>query len=206
MLKRDALLRIYKSFILPVLEYACEVWDGCSQADSEKLERAQLEAARIITGLPSYTRKEFLYFETELELLSDRRAKRNLQLLYKIKNNMTPSYLSNLLPPSVGNNNPYPLRNKDNFRIPNYRLSSTINSFFPSTLRNWNNLDDNVKSLSLSSFKLALSQPISTSLPCYYNYGERKFNIIHTKLRYKCSSLKDDLFRVNLAEDSICVN
>lgn len=44
------------------------------------------------------------------------------------------------------------------------------------------------------------------SLPCYFNYGERKFNIIHTKLSHQCSSLNDDLFRVNLAPNSICIN
>jgi hypothetical protein len=29
---------IYLTFIRPVLEYACEVWDGCYERDIEKLE------------------------------------------------------------------------------------------------------------------------------------------------------------------------
>jgi len=36
------------------MEYACEVWDGCTLFDGDKLEKPQLEAARIITGLPIY--------------------------------------------------------------------------------------------------------------------------------------------------------
>jgi hypothetical protein len=42
---------IYLTFIRPVLEYACEVWDGCFERDIEKIEKIQLEAARIATGL-----------------------------------------------------------------------------------------------------------------------------------------------------------
>ena len=50
-LSKQALSNIYLTFIRPVLEYACEVWDGCYERDIEKLEKIQLEAARIATGL-----------------------------------------------------------------------------------------------------------------------------------------------------------
>jgi hypothetical protein len=42
----------YLTFIRPVLEYASEVWDNCGQINSDRLEKVQLEAARIVTGLP----------------------------------------------------------------------------------------------------------------------------------------------------------
>ena len=57
---------MYNCFILPILEYACEVWDGCTSQKSDILEGVQLEAARTITGLPLfckrniYTRKQDL--------------------------------------------------------------------------------------------------------------------------------------------------
>jgi hypothetical protein len=44
-LSKQALSNIYLTFIRPVLEYACEVWDGCYERDIEKLEKIQLEAA-----------------------------------------------------------------------------------------------------------------------------------------------------------------
>jgi hypothetical protein len=50
-LSKQALWNIYLTFIRPVLEYACEVWDGCYERDIEKLEKIQLEAARIVIGL-----------------------------------------------------------------------------------------------------------------------------------------------------------
>ena len=49
---RNNLNKIYLSYILPLLEYSCELWDGCCARDADKLERLQLEAARIVTGLP----------------------------------------------------------------------------------------------------------------------------------------------------------
>ena len=38
-LSKQALSNIYLTFIRPVLEYACEVWDGCYERDIEKLEK-----------------------------------------------------------------------------------------------------------------------------------------------------------------------
>ena len=76
LISRDALLKIYKTFILPILEYACELWDGCNVIESEKLEKAQREAIRIILGLPSYTPVNSLYFESGLETLSSRRKRK----------------------------------------------------------------------------------------------------------------------------------
>ena len=45
---------------MPLLEYACELCDGCCSRDSDKLEQLQFEAARIITGLPHFASKESL--------------------------------------------------------------------------------------------------------------------------------------------------
>jgi len=59
------------------LEYVCEIWDGCNISDSDKLEKLQLAAARIVTGLPAYS-KHSLYYETEWSPLSERRKNKNL--------------------------------------------------------------------------------------------------------------------------------
>jgi hypothetical protein len=41
---------MYLTCIRPLLEYTGEVWDKCTLADSEPLEKIQLEAARIATA------------------------------------------------------------------------------------------------------------------------------------------------------------
>jgi hypothetical protein len=45
------------------------------------LERLQLEAARVITGLPIFTNTEYLYRETDWERSEERRTRRKLSLL-----------------------------------------------------------------------------------------------------------------------------
>jgi hypothetical protein len=62
-LKREILEKIYLTFIRPLLEYFCEVWDNCSQTDNCRLEKLQLEVARIVTGLTVYSSRDSLYQE-----------------------------------------------------------------------------------------------------------------------------------------------
>jgi hypothetical protein len=33
-----------------ILEYSCDVWDNCGQMNADRVEKINLEAARIITG------------------------------------------------------------------------------------------------------------------------------------------------------------
>lgn len=49
-LGKSSLSKMYITFVRPILEYASDVWDGCSQYDIDKLEKVQLYAARIVTG------------------------------------------------------------------------------------------------------------------------------------------------------------
>ena len=76
-------------YIIPLFEYACELWYNCGIGNSYKLEQLQLEAARIVTGLPIFTKTEILYRETGWELLSVRWKRRKRQLFYNIVNKNT---------------------------------------------------------------------------------------------------------------------
>ena len=49
---------MYLVYIRPIYEYACEVWDNCGICHSNKLEKLQLETARIVTGLPIFTKTD----------------------------------------------------------------------------------------------------------------------------------------------------
>ena len=98
--------------------YASEVWDGCNQIDSNRLEQVQLNAARIVTGLPIFASLNSLYFETGWETLSERRKNKKLSLMYKIVNNDAPPYLQELLPNTVNESTNYNLRNSQNFDVP----------------------------------------------------------------------------------------
>ena len=52
---------LYCTYIRQLLEIASEVCDGCGQTDSNRLEQVQLNAARIVTGLPVFASLNSLY-------------------------------------------------------------------------------------------------------------------------------------------------
>ena len=72
-LDRKTLEIIYISFIRPLMAYAGMVWDGCTQADAQRLEDIQLAAVRVISGAMRTTPSEKLYEETGLSTLATRR-------------------------------------------------------------------------------------------------------------------------------------
>jgi hypothetical protein len=84
----------------------------------------------------------------------------------------------------------YNLCNNDDYHTQRCRLQTSSKSFFPSTIKLWNSLPDSVKSLpTFSKFKKAI-QPVQIPVDSFYNIGDRKTNIIHTKLKHRCSGLK----------------
>ena len=53
---KQILNTLYCTYIRPLLEFASEVWNGCTQADANRLEQIQLNGARIVTRLPVFFR------------------------------------------------------------------------------------------------------------------------------------------------------
>lgn len=58
---REALIKIYISFIRPILEYGNIIWDNCSEKDAALLEDVQITAARIITGIRVHSSRTILF-------------------------------------------------------------------------------------------------------------------------------------------------
>ena len=42
---------MYFAFVHPIIEYVDVVWDNCTTFEADELEKIQLEAARIVTGM-----------------------------------------------------------------------------------------------------------------------------------------------------------
>ena len=197
-LNRKSLNQIYLSYILPILEYSAVVWDGCSVECSDSLQKIQNEAARIVTGLTRSVSVTNLFRECGWKPLHVRRETQKLCFMYRVAHNMTPSYINDLIPPMVGENNNYQLRNQANFRIPYCRTTNSQKSCIPSSLNLWNNLDMSTRnSDSLSSFKRALNRSSQHErVPQHYLLGSRRLSVLHACLRNNCSDLKCDLFKV----------
>jgi hypothetical protein len=72
--------------------------------------------------------------------LEERRIRRTLQLLYNNQKGSTPSYLLDLIPPTILSTTIYPLRNGNDIIVPFCRLPLTRDSFVSATVREWNTL------------------------------------------------------------------
>ncbi len=203
-LDRKCLEIIYLSFIRPLLEYADVVWDNCTRYEKDSLEKVQIEAARIVTGATRLVSIEQLYVETCWETLESRRHTHKLLLFYKMKNDIAPSYLVDILPLEVDNSR-YELRNSNNLQTVRSRTTLYYNSFLPATTRDWNSLPDDTKnSLSVNCFKTN-TKTNTAEVPTYYYSGLRYIQVTHTRLRTKCSALNHDLFRKNIVESPNCI-
>ena len=64
---------MYMSYMLPIVEYASVVWNGCSEQDIVTLQKVQNEAGRLVTGLTRSVSLENLYKEGGWATLSQRR-------------------------------------------------------------------------------------------------------------------------------------
>ena len=124
--------------------------------------------------------------------------------MYKIINNDSPAYLFDLLPYRVQELPNYNSRSRENFEVPFLRLCSHETSFIPSTLRLWNELDIDIRrSSTLNEIKSELRKQTS-KVNDFLSIGDRKYNIIRTRIRHSCSSLKTDLQRINVVPHLIC--
>ena len=76
-------IKIYKGLIEPHFDYCSAVWDGLTQQLSEKLQKLQNRAIRVITKSSYDTSSRFLLNSLGWDNLSVRRAKQKANLMYK---------------------------------------------------------------------------------------------------------------------------
>ena len=93
-LPRNSLITLYKSFILPHIDYAGIIYDQPNNLNlCNKIETCQYNGALAITGALRGSSKERLYQELGIEYLSSRRWLRKLYTFYRIVKNKSPRYL-----------------------------------------------------------------------------------------------------------------
>ena len=192
-LPRTSLITIYKLFARPHLDYGDIIYDPTfNESFHQRIESIQYNAAIAITGAIKGTSSERFYQELGLESLRSRSRRwlRKLCLFYKIYKNKSPSYLYDLIPHRV---NFYSARSSQIDNISNIKTSSNFfrNSFFPSTITEWNKLDCDIRnSDSLNIFKLLFLKfvrPVANSVFDINNpYGLK----LLTRLRLGLSNLR----------------
>ena len=203
-LSRKSLEIMYKSFILPLFDYADYIWDNCTQEQTDRIERLQLDALRTITGTVRGTSHEKNYKESGFIPLKKRRERHKLLLYFKFVNNLLPRHLCNKFPHLAADENPYHRRRPLERRIPRCHTELYKKSCFPSTTSLWNLLPDQAKTLdSIGAFKRFISKE-DQNVPPYYYIGDRIPQLIHCRLRLNMSDLKSDLFHRFLNDTTTC--
>ena len=76
--------KLYLVFIRPISEYASEVWNNCRSDYANQLEKLHLDAARIVTGLPTFTRTDSFYMESGRQSLTERSKRRKLHTSFNM--------------------------------------------------------------------------------------------------------------------------
>ena len=154
---REPLLTIYKSFVRPHLDYSDVIYDQHHHNSfHQKLESIQDNAALAITDAIRGSSREKLYLELGLESLKQQWWFRKLRCFFKITKNQSPKYLFDKIP-----NTRTAYRIRTNIaNISRFKKHTFFkNSFSPSTVIKWNNLDKSIKSSeSLSLFKKSILQ------------------------------------------------
>ena len=117
---------------------------------------------------------------------------------------LTPDYLSDLVPPLVGDSNPYSIRNANDIQSIRARTNLFFNSFFPSIIRAWNSLPQDIKDANtVTAFKYCLNRHRILP-PKYYNAGSRIGQILHARLRMGFSKLNSHLYSKNIVPSPSC--
>ena len=142
----------YLALVRPLLEYASSAWDPSTKQNIKSLERVQRQAARFCTS--NYSREEGTVTKALKDLgwesLQTRRRNQRLGMLYKMKNGLVDIPLYDYVQP-----NPRETRgNNQKFLQLRHKARAYQDSFFVSTIKDWNNLPTSiVSSPSLTTFK-----------------------------------------------------
>ena len=193
-LPRSSLLTIYKTFIRYQLDFADVIYDqACNSSFHEKLESIQYNACLAITGAIRKTSSEKLYQKLGLESLKSRLWFRKLCHFYKILNEKSPSYLFDLIP---NLSRVRETRHSNNIPAIHTRHNYFKNSFFPSTISEWYNLDWKIRIPgSLLIFKKNLQNFIQHCANSIFNIHNPYGIKLLTRFRLGLSHLRDHKFR-----------
>ena len=164
---------MYISFVRPLLEYCDSVLDNATAESKKQLDAIYIEAARIITGATKLCSISLLLSDLGWESLQDRRNKHKLIIFYKIIHGLTPTYLTNILPPLIQETTDYNLRNANGFRTLHANTNLYFNSF---SSFNDSGMEETKQAPSVASFKHRLNRDQYTSMQArakakYYIYA-----------------------------------
>ena len=149
--------RLYKAMVKPIIEYAAVVWAPYTKRDIDMIERTQRQAARFVTS--NYSRyASVTQMLTDLNWPTLARCRDELKaiMMFKIINHLVDIPVNPFLTSisTVHSTRGHNMR----FMQPMTRIDSYMYSFFPSAIKIWNDLPQNViDSNDIDQFKQKLA-------------------------------------------------
>ena len=128
---RDQCLQLYKSLLLPILDYGDVVYDSLSAKDCRELQRLQNCALRIIEQVDKSIPAVNLHQDMKLPFLSDRRHMHSCNEIYKCIHNLAPkTSCNNILLVSDRHNRETRVAHNLELSLPDLTLDVSRKDFF----------------------------------------------------------------------------
>ena len=143
---------LYRTLVLPHLEYCSAIWDPHTAELTSKVERVQNRAMRYILDRPPRTSSDSLRQQLKWQTLEERRKFHRAKLTYRILKELAPTYLHGKFHKNseIGRAGG---RNADNIYVIRPNTNWVKNSFHYRATLTWNSLDPSIKrATSLSLF------------------------------------------------------
>ena len=138
----------YNAYKLPVFDYCCSIWGKTTQTHKKKVAILQKRAAKIILFKPIRTPSRELFKELEWLTFENRCKYQTAVLVYKSLNNLTPTYIRELV--KVSTNENYNLRSAARHDISHIRYKTQYKkqSFAFYSINVWNFIPEHIRKLS----------------------------------------------------------
>ena len=148
---RKMALTFYKSIIQSKFDYCSVVWGNVGKGLERKLQILQNRAVRTVMGVDWTVSSDTVFDTLKLDRLQDRRIKRVFQFMYKIVHDSVPQILRGHF---VFKRYNYNLRQTaQNIVLPPVRTELKRRSISYYGTKLWNNLTDEIKTMSWGMFK-----------------------------------------------------
>ena len=121
--------RLFKSMILPILDYCGAVFHRCDKGNEEGLECLRRRAGRIVLNT-AHLSTEQMFTSLGWDTLTRRRDNHIVKLVEKCLEGMAPSYFSKYFQFKRHHIHDYDIRNKDKLVVNRVKLESTKRAFF----------------------------------------------------------------------------
>lgn len=144
-----------------------------------------------------------MYTELGWKPLQQRRDAHKTCKIFDIVKGHSPDYLRRNLPRRSGGRGTRSTA-AENFVLYYCRTETLINSFYPTGINLFNNLDNESRRLNRNSFKAKMKRTLKLPVPLQYYTGPRQENIAMCQMRLKFSILNADLYNKGCIDRPIC--